>query len=512
MPPSRYRNQTNPISTSSTTLLQGRFKVSSDRLLGEGAFAKVYQGLDVAEVRGVAVKVYNSTDSKSFESFMKSVEVLTRLHRKPRGSMMDTDTTLSSPSPMAWGHSFEPTPSFKPNLLTKDLEKLTSVSSSQVSVEKVLSHMSFKDCFVELLGWSTDHLGNPGLDINTETYFLIFELGEASLSQVLETCQSKGQTLSVAELRSLHWALVTIVCGLHSEGFVHLDIKPLNIVRFAGVKGVNDGKPLWKLIDLDGALKTGLEVQLSDVVYTPIYMPPELALAMTTSRAPSKPAEADRTPRKSPPLTLSRLMDVWSVGICALEAIFLTPVLEPWYQEWREATGDDGKFLTWLGDASTDPIISGEMHDALAELDPDMCSMLEGMLSKDPHGRMCITECLNSDWLRPIRKEIMDEVDRLVSSSLKLSTGGGGSKRSSRRSWLSGMTPPREAALKEVDERRPDSPTVSQTKTTSTAQKGVLSGASTEAPTEMSGSMSPSATMQAKLVAVGVRARTCAVM
>merc|ERR1719401_956739 len=122
-----------------------------------------------------------------------------------------------------------------------------------------------------------------------------------------------------------------------------MDIKPMNIVRFSPEQGKNNNKPQWKLIDLDGALRTGIEVSVSSVIATPQYMPPELAMACTSHTTGTVLDSSD-----SRILKLSRLMDVWSVGMCAIEAIFLTPVLDPWYQEWLQETGNDNKFLEWL--------------------------------------------------------------------------------------------------------------------------------------------------------------------
>merc|ERR1711920_700142 len=113
----------------------------------------------------------------------------------------------------------------------------------------------------------------------------------------------------------------------------------------------------------------------------------------------------------------SRLMDIWSVGMCALEAVFLTPILDPWYQQWLEETGDENKFMQWLGDQSKEPIISGNMRDELAKMNKDMCRLLKGMLSRDPSRRLCITECVNHTWLAPVRKEIQADVDRFITTA-----------------------------------------------------------------------------------------------
>mmetsp|Transcript_92819 Transcript_92819/g.289395 ORF Transcript_92819/g.289395 Transcript_92819/m.289395 type:complete len:209 (-) Transcript_92819:121-747(-) len=169
-----------------------------------------------------------------------------------------------------------------------------------------------------------------------------------------------------------------------------MDIKPQNIMRFR-----EDGQDQWKLIDLDGAVETGMDMRLEDCTFTPEYMPPELAKAWTQ--------------RKNEPgirITMSRLMDVWSIGMCSLEAIFLQPVLRPWYDEWQKETGNDGKFYGWLANYETEPILYGDMHDLIAGIDGDMCSLLETMLAKDPDERSSIAECLTHAWFQPVRDRL----------------------------------------------------------------------------------------------------------
>jgi len=352
-----------------------------------------------------------------------------------------------------------------------------------------MREMNFADCFVQLLGFSKDSRGYPGLDIETETYFLIFELGDSSLNEVLAQCKREENTLSKDELRSLHWALVSIVCGLHNEGYVHLDIKPVNIVRFraAAKAGGGDGeggeeKWQWKLIDLDGAMKTGSEVPLTGVVFTPQYMAPELASAWRTARKDKENREASQDP---PRLKLSRLMDIWSVGLTALEAIFLTPVLDPWYGQWMEETGSDAKYLDWLSDNTTDPIVSGSMQEALNEIDRDMCRFLKGMLSKDPKLRQSITECVNHAWLKPIRMEIQRDIDEIVAQSL---TGS-------------------HTTVSNVPKTPSSGPRSRMVTSSSEASQN-----STLLVSESSRGMMPTGTERARIVVKGVKTRTCVTM
>jgi len=184
-------------------------------------------------------------------------------------------------------------------------------------------------------------------------------------------------------------AIIRIVAGLHAKGYVHLDIKPNNVVRFE-----SGGRSLWKLIALDGAVPSGGKIDLDNVTLTPKYMPPEIASTFGDSG-------------KERDLRLSRRMDVWSVGMCAVEAVFLQPILGPWFEQWRQETGSDDKFYLWLADFDTDPVLSGDILDHLRDINPDMCNLLQGMLTKDPKKRLCIANCWAHRWFQPLREKML---------------------------------------------------------------------------------------------------------
>lgn len=397
------RGHSSPASNS--VLLQGRYRYSTEKVLGEGSYGTVYQGLDLVECRGIAVKVYRESESIALENFRKSVDVLLTIRR--RASMAATDPTCFDGT-MEMSLFNGTTMSFKPSLFGEDMACLGEVFRE--STQTLIKQMDFTGCFVSILGYSRDHLGAPGRDVDSDSLYIIYELGQESLSSRLTRCATDGVALMRAELRKLQWDLVTIVCGLHSQGFVHLDIKPANIVRFS----TDSGEAQWKLIDLDGAMKTGNNVPLDLVCFTMHYMSPELASAFL--RSTSTPTGVGLHGRRDTQdcVQLSRLIDVWSVGMCALEAIFLTPVLGPWHDEWKKQTGSDVKFLSWLANLDAEPIVSGDMQDALAEIDADMCDMLQGMLAKDSLDRLSITECLTHRWFAPIRAKLLDDVKKLV--------------------------------------------------------------------------------------------------
>jgi len=141
------------------------------------------------------------------------------------------------------------------------------------------------------------------------------------------------------------------------------------------------------------------------MITSPWYMAPEIAAALSPAREASSEARDE--------VLVSRLMDVWSAGMCALEAVFLQPVLRPWYVEWMTSTGNEGKFLQWLGDY-TQPVMDDSMCKATGSISSEMSMLLQRMLAKDPSDRACIAECLVHSWFKPIRNCMWRAADNVM--------------------------------------------------------------------------------------------------
>mmetsp|Transcript_11710 Transcript_11710/g.19197 ORF Transcript_11710/g.19197 Transcript_11710/m.19197 type:complete len:485 (+) Transcript_11710:69-1523(+) len=427
------------MSKSSQELLQNKFKLSRDQILGEGSYAVVYKGLDVEALKNVAVKYYKETDDAALASFKKSINVLLSIQNgtkmpeeeegcqdgpegrkpeevsdaaeaegQPQGAQSDKDLDWAERS-TEWGDFA--TRSFDPRMV-----ELPTAVRRRSSRGELMRKIDFSSCFVSVIGYSKDSSGKPGLDIESESLFIVFELGKESLEDRLIRYGEKGRQLTVDEHRSLQWALISIVFGLHTMGYVHLDIKPANIVCFE----LEHTKEQWKLIDLDGALFTGTAVALSEVVATMQYLSPELASTFLAMQAPARDRfgrpqrRSDDQPEEA--VKLSRLMDIWSVGMCAMEAIFGVPILKPWYDEWLAETGSEDKFLKWLANTK-EVVITGDIRDALREIDEDMCSLLEGMLEKDPEKRFSIIECVNHMFFQKIRNTHLEDLAGILQAS-----------------------------------------------------------------------------------------------
>ncbi|CAE7213445.1 Mylk3 [Symbiodinium microadriaticum] len=246
---------------------------------------------------------------------------------------------------------------------------------------------------VDIMGHSVDSRGYPGVD-SDGVMFTVMELGAESLEDVLANRCREERHFSLTELRELHWALVSLACQLESHGVVHLDIKPSNIVRF--LKGE---RCQWKLVDLDCAVRAGVAVRYGDVTFTPPYMAPELARAYLKAG----PGNAQHCP-----VVLAVSMDLWSVGICVLETVFLSSLLTDRYLQLKRRTGGDNEFLRWLGE-EPGGLILPNMYDAARRRSGELADFLVAILKKDRSKRLgsgAAAECLKHAWFDPWRKKM----------------------------------------------------------------------------------------------------------
>lgn len=397
-----------------TLRLQGRYAISVSQELGEGCFAKVYKGLDKEMNRNVAVKVFRKESPDFVNDFETSVHTLRSLET----ATLDIDAVLgegeTKKKPTLKGRMEERRGSFGGTMVWGSLSEAMAANGEAPDYSKMkemLSRMDLHACFGRLYDYSGGLGNNPCQDAEYGLCFTVHELGEESMAEMLAQRGETGDRLNVEELRSLHWGLVSIVCALHAVGFVHLDIKPSNIVRFGDT---------WKLIDFDGAVPVSQRVMTAgNIMASPSYLAPELATALL---------RANEGPDAQ--VAVSRLADVWSVGMVALEAVILSPVLDTILGVEDDDPSTDMRSLTYLADPAGDALISGEVRDVLEAMNSDMCDLLAGMLTKSPQRRLSIGHCFVHAWFAPVREKLWRDYTAPSSHPGRGHLGRDGSKTS----------------------------------------------------------------------------------
>merc|ERR1740139_1473973 len=109
-------------------------------------------------------------------------------------------------------------------------------------------------------------------------------------------------SLSKEAVRDLSKRMVLAMAALHAKGFVHIDMKPENLMVFGG---------RLKVIDVDGCVRNGTRLSINDgsISFSPCYCSPEWARFMIK--------ESEQTIVATPSL------DVWSIGMLLCELIAL---------------------------------------------------------------------------------------------------------------------------------------------------------------------------------------------
>lgn len=236
--------------------------------------------------------------------------------------------------------------------------------------------------FMQLVDYSKDHDGNPAVDPDDGLLYVITEKAEYSLLDYLNGRKAKGENLSAEEIKLVANSMCMIVAGLHTKEYVHLDLKPENMMIFDGA---------LKLIDMDGCMEIGAKVSLLDpsLSCSPVYCSPEWAkFCLDESDEPlveTKPG-----------------LDAWSVGAAICELQTLEPMLLGTYVKLFSSPSDvPSAFMAWLANQKVAPL-----PDVVREKNPELADFLEEtLLVCDPTKRKTVAEALGHRYFNGLRSD-----------------------------------------------------------------------------------------------------------
>lgn len=311
-------------------LILGRYQIHADKrgVLGEGTSSVCHRGIDTKTGVPVAIKIYKDQCHQK-ES---ARNVLLRKFRRQIEVMEELQQPFVQPADPALGGSW------------------LAVTSPQ-------------ELFVRLLDYSTGLDGKPGPDVCDGCLYTVMELAQQDLKNYLESHRRKGKALEVENVHSLSKDIVKILAGLHAKGFVHLDLKPENIMMCG---------PHLKLIDVDSCTRVGerLSVHDSSISFSPIYCAPEWARFVID--------------RERKPISVDPGLDVWSVGMTLCELVMVQPCLKAAYVNKQSRHG----YYEWLGALQSAPLPK--------DIDADFADLLSScMLVGNRQARKTLAQCLS---------------------------------------------------------------------------------------------------------------------
>jgi serine/threonine protein kinase len=229
--------------------------------------------------------------------------------------------------------------------------------------------------FVRLLDFSKDANGEPAQDPEDRRMYVVTELADCTLKDMLRQRSQRNAPLPAESVQQIAREVVLAVAWLHSKGYVHLDVKPENIMMCGG---------RWKLIDMDGCVRAGTEVRLNDasVSFSPCYCAPEFARFVV----------------KGETMTVKPSMDAWSVGATIAELVNLCPLLRAQYKEISDgqpARAGSVRFLRWLGAVEAAPLPRRPAWSGESRFKSLLCSWL---LVPNPERRRTLAQSLNAPY------------------------------------------------------------------------------------------------------------------
>jgi serine/threonine protein kinase len=245
--------------------------------------------------------------------------------------------------------------------------------------DPILENVKPERVFMQLLDYSKDAKGEPGPDAKDGVLYVVTELAGYSLKDWIAQRRDQGKPLSKDEVRNMSKAIVVAMAGLHAKGYVHIDMKPENMMDFNGK---------LKVIDVDGCVKMGTKVSIHDssISFSPCYCAPEWAKFLIKDNQPN--------------IIVQPSLDVWSVGMTLCELVTLDAILKPQYANFLRNASSHREagflFMEWLSGIRKAPL-----PKSVSGFDPGLVELLsQWLLVCNASSRKSCAQALQNAYIK----------------------------------------------------------------------------------------------------------------
>jgi len=301
-----------------------KMNMSKDAVMGEGTSSICRRGTNAETNEEIAIKIYKDQNSGG-------------------GGKVKEVTMLKFRRQIA---------------VLKELQEPFQKTSDETLWHEQLAKITPDKVFMCLIDYSKDAQQNPSADATDGFLYVVTELAQYSLHDFLAQRREQAKPLSKDAVRHIAKAIMIAMSGLHAKGFVHIDMKPENMMMFNG---------RLKVIDVDGCVRNGTKVNIQDssISFSPCYCAPEWARFLIKGEEKH--------------IMASPALDVWSVGMTLCELVSLDAILKPQYanflrnaQSHREA---GFLFMEWLSMIQKAPL-----PKSVQKFDPDLLDLIANWL------------------------------------------------------------------------------------------------------------------------------------
>jgi serine/threonine protein kinase len=343
-------------SKKNTKSVMGKYEMSmtKEAIMGEGRFSICRRGTD-ATGKQVAIKVYKEQSSKSGKLGGKIQDKTLQKVKRQIAVLQELMEPFQKPSdPTLW--------------------------------DDALAQAEPGHVFMRLLDYSRNSEGQPGPDPVDGVLYVVTELGQYTLKDFLSDRRSHNKPLSKDEVQNMSKSILFAVACLHAKGFVHLDIKPENIMFFNGK---------LKVIDLDGCVKIGTKLSIQDqfISFSAGYCAPEWARFALDNHRPNI-------------IIANPALDAWGVGVTLSQLAYPdAPLKPPRTVTERWASSDRGHgilFMEWISSLK-----EASLPKMILDFDPRFLDLLSAsLLVVNAKNRMTCAQALSHAFIKASKGDV----------------------------------------------------------------------------------------------------------